>query len=133
MPGDALFEAVLKAFAPRRIEFIETEVAHARQQRDEKAIAGARFEHDIIGLGLRHEDGEGREVDRRRELLPVELLLAAHGLGRHAGGESDGRLDVAGGDGGARFGAKGKGEGVLERLKAVALGPFALCVGAAVG
>ena len=56
---------------------------------DEDAAARAGFEDDVVGFDVSEQHGNSRHLDRRRELLPFDLILAAYRLC----GQSIGQLD----------------------------------------
>ena len=112
------------------VELVELPGGAVRDVRGEQPIAGARFEDGIVGRGLRQIGRQGSDIGRRRELLPLDLVFAAHGLGRERGGEPRGRADMV------RIDLPGlpaqmHGCRKFEHLEALPLGPGSRNVGLA--
>ena len=115
--------------AARGIDLVELKRRDRREARDQETVTGARFEHDVIGPHRREHHRDCGEIERRRELLPVDLLLAAHGLGRKARHKPDRGVDRRRG---ACCAYRQRGR-MLQHLEALALGPVTIGVGAAIG
>ena len=128
--GNAGFrEGGRQPLAARGIDLVELERRDRREARYQETVAGARFEYDVIRACVREHDRDRGEIERGRELLPVDLLLAAHGLGRKARHKPDRGVDRRRG---ACCAYRQRGR-MLQHLEALALGPVTIGVGAAIG
>ena len=98
-----------------------------------QTVAGAGLKDDVVGPDIGQHHGKRGEIDRRGELLPFHLFLAAHGLGREPvkqvadGGDVAGRLQAIG------SGPQMFDQRVLKDLETVTLGPQAIGIAPAKG
>lgn len=113
---------------PRRIDLVELQGGDRRQLSDKQSVSGAGLEHDIRRSCSREQDGHGCDVDRCRELLPVDLFLAAHRLRRQAIEQAEGEWEVGRGLERLRTAHQMERQRMLEHLEALALRPAPLCV-----
>lgn len=88
-------EDVWQPNTTRAVEFVEVERPVGRDLCHQKPVAGAGLQDHIVGLTVGEQHGNGGNVDGGRELLPFDLLFAAHGLGRQPRGKVDQRRDVS--------------------------------------
>lgn len=134
MAGDrGAGENVGEASAAGLIEFVDLQLGDARKLAYEETVPGARLKDDIARLSIGEHDGDRGKIYGRRELLPVELFLATDGLGREAVHQRNRPVDVLAREGCVGGGAEAQCQRVFENLEAVALGPAAACVIAAIG
>jgi hypothetical protein len=118
----------------RRVDLIELQRRDCRQLRHEEAVTRARLEDNVLWRWRREVEGDRSEVERGRELLPLDLLLAPNGLGREPVEDRRGRLDVC------HYNVRSqctafphyKCNGMLQYLEALALGPAPFGVGPSV-
>src|SRR3546814_12246102 len=61
---------------------------------DQKSVTGARLQNDVVRPDSRQDERNGGEIDGRRELLPFDLLFAAHRLGGQTVEQVAGRADL---------------------------------------
>src|SRR3546814_18093765 len=61
---------------------------------DQKSVTGARLQNDVVRPDSRQDERNGGEIDGRRELLPFDLLFAAHRLGGQTVEQVAGRADI---------------------------------------
>lgn len=87
-------EDIHKAATARGIELIEVERQMGAKLRDQKAISSARLQDHVVWLNVRQEHRNGSDINRSRELLPLDLLFAADGLSREACHQADDRADI---------------------------------------
>ena len=106
------------------VNFVELPGCAIRDMRGEQAVARARFEDHVGGRGLRQIGRERADIGGGRELLPLDLLFAAHGLGWKRGGKPGAGTHVVGARRPALTAQMHCG-GELEHLEALALGPGA--------
>src|SRR3546814_20838378 len=82
MAGDQrIRECMGQARAARRGIFVELETGMIPAMSDQKSVTGARLQNDVVRPDSRQDERNGGEIDGRRELLPFDLLFAAHRLG----------------------------------------------------
>ena len=102
-------------------QFVKLQFGNGSELCNEQSVPGARLEHDVAGVGLSEQQSKCCDVDRGRELLPVDLLFAPDRLRRERACKGDrfgdGRV---GQNGTVRQKAR---HGVLEDLEAFALRP----------
>src|SRR3546814_21025596 len=98
---------------------------------DQKSVTGARLQNDVVRPDSRQDERNGGEIDGRRELLPFDLLFAAHCLGGQTVEQVAGRADI--GERTQRIGTELEmvGKRVIENLETVVMRPSAIGIGAA--
>src|SRR3546814_20241099 len=98
---------------------------------DQESVTGARLQNNVVRPDSRQDERNGGEIDGRRELLPFDLLFAAHRLGGQTVEQVAGRADI--GERTQRIGTELEmvGKRVLENREPVVLRPYAIGIGAA--
>src|SRR3546814_1514466 len=95
MAGDQrIRECMGQARAARRGIFVELETGMIPAMSDQKSVTGARLQNDVVRPDSRQDERNGGEIDGRRELLPFDLLFAAHRLGGQTVEQVAGRADI---------------------------------------